>query len=246
MIDISKLRNYKMKVSEVITETHDTKTIRFKYSQEQSLDFIPGQFVMIKTPVEHNGQIKPVTRAMSFATPPTIKDHFDLTIKETPGGTLSTHVVRKTKVGDEFEVKGPYGEFTFHDNSTDDVVLIGAGSGITPLMCILRYIADKKLPAKATLLYSNKTPDDIIFHKELASMQEKHHNLRIVLTITRPEGHEWKGATGRIDKDMLSEHLGTGKTLFYICGPILFVEDMVKTLKELGVDSQRIKVEKYD
>ena len=235
-----------MKVAEVITETHDTKTIRFRFEQGQSLDYLPGQFVMLKTAVEHSGQTKNVARAMSFASPSTRKEHFDLTVKETPGGALSTHVVRKTKPGDEFEVKGPYGNFTFHDNSTDYIVLLGAGSGITPLMCMIRHVADKKLPVKTTLLYSNKTPGDIVYHKELLDLQGRHHNFHFVFTITRPEGYEWSGLTGRIDKNLLQEHLGNEKALYYICGPPVFVEDIVKMLKELVVDSQRIKVEKYD
>ena len=246
MTDISKIRTYKMKVSEVITETHDSKTIRFKYEPGQLFEFIPGQFIMLKTLLEHNGQMKTVSRAMSFASPPTRKDYFDLTVKETPGGAISTHVVRKTKPGDEFEVKGPYGEFTFHDNSTDHVVLIGAGSGITPLICIIRNISDKNLPVKATLLYSNKTPNDIIYHKEFLELQKRHHIFNFTFTITRPDGFEWKGLTGRIDKLLLEKHLGDEKALYYICGPPVFVEDIQNMLKELGIESQRIKVEKYD
>jgi ferredoxin-NADP reductase len=244
-MDAKKIKTIKAKLSELIEETADTRTIRFKFPNGHSLDFLPGQFSMVKTNVEVNGKMESVARPLSLATSPTVKDHIDFTVKEVPGGLFSTHIVRKAKVGDEFEIKGPFGLFTFKEGSTDNIVLVGGGCGIVPLMCMIRYVIDKKLSVKITLLYSNKTPDDIIYYKELEELRKKYKNLNVIHTITRPEGFEWKGRTGRIDEALLKKYLGNEKTIFYICGPPPLMEAMDFMMDELKIDPEKIKMEKY-
>ncbi len=236
------IKTYKLKVSEVITETYDTKTIRFRL--DQPIDFKPGQFAMLTATIEHNGKKESVTRPYSFASSQTKKDYVDFTIKEVPGGLFSTYAVRKCKAGDLIELKGPYGQFIFKDDEKE-IVLLGAGCGIIPLMSMIRYIADKRLPTKVTFLDSNKTPDDMLYYEELKKLQKENKNMNFVFTITRPEGTSWKGITGRFDKNILPKYIGTKNSIFYISGPPPFTEALVAALKELGVDNKRIKIERY-
>jgi len=245
MTDIKKLRTYKMRVSEIITETPDTKSFRFKYGNLEPLDFIPGQFVSIKTNVNVNGEIKPINRPFSIANSPTEKSYLEITVKKLPGGILSTHMIDNTKIGDEFEVRGPYGLFTYKEGMADKLVLIGGGSGVVPLMCITRYVAAKNLNTQILFLDSNKTPNDIIYHKEQEMIQKNHKNIKFIYTITRPEGTGWTGITGRIDKAFLEKYDLYKDALYYICGPPPMVEAIVADLKDSGIEQSRIKIERY-
>ena len=244
-MEAKKIKTIKTKLAELIQETADTRTLIFRFPSGHSLDFLPGQFCMVKTNVEVKGKKEGVARPLSLATPSTRKDYLEFTVKEVPGGLFSTHIVRKAKVGDEFEIKGPLGAFVFEEGSTDNIVLIGGGCGIVPLMCMIRYITDKKLSIKMTLLYSNKFPNDIIYYKELEELQKKHKNLTVIHTITRPEGFEWKGRVGRIDEDLLKKYLGNDKTIFYVCGPPPLMEAVDFMMDVLKMDSDRVKMEKY-
>lgn len=193
----------------------------------------------------YEGQV--LKRAYSIASPPTQKDTMELTIKKVPGGRASSFLTEKVKVGDEFLIKGPYGKFVWVPQMGTSLVLIGAGSGIVPLMCILRYIVSARLTqVKATLIYSNTHYEEIIYKEELEKMKN-YPNVKVVHTLTRSHPPDWKGYTGRINAEMLLREVeDLPANLYYLCGPPTFVEDISQMLIELGVDSQKIKKEKYD
>ncbi len=230
------------KVIKVIEETPTVKTLVFDI-KDYEFDFYPGQYIMIEVP--YNGQI--LKRAYSIASSPLQKDKLEITVKRMKNGRASVVLTTKVKEGDVFHIKGPYGKFIWTEDMSDRVILIGAGSGVVPLMCILRYIRDKDLKdVQATLLVSYKTYDEIIYRKELEELN-KLDNIKVVITLTRENPEFWKGYTGRINKDMILKEVGDlSSGLFYLCGPPKFVDDMKETLLNLGVEKERIRTEKYD
>jgi len=236
------IREFKGKVIEVKRETPTTKTLAFDL-RGIDFDFYPGQYVMLNVPYE--GEV--LKRAYSIASPPTQKDSLELTIKKVPNGKASAFLTEKVKEGDEFLIKGPYGKFVWVPQMGANLVLIGAGSGIVPLMCILRYIVSAGLDhVRATLLYSNTHYEEIIYKEELERL-DKHSNIKVVHTLTRSWPPDWKGYTGRINTDMILKEVEDIPTnLYYLCGPPQFVEDIASILIELGVDKEQIKKEKYD
>ncbi len=236
------IKEFTAEVIRVIPETPSTKTLVFDISHVD-FDFYPGQYVMLNVPYE--GQV--LKRAYSIASPPTQKDTLELTIKKVPEGKASAYLTERVKEGDNFLIKGPYGKFVWLPQMGTSLVLIGAGSGIVPLMCILRYIASTKLEhVRATLLYSNTHYEEIIYRQELESLS-KHSNIKVVHTLTRSYPPDWKGYTGRINPDMLLREVeDIPANLYYLCGPPAFVEDIAHMLLELGVDKEQIKKEKYD
>ncbi|MCS7170873.1 MAG: ferredoxin reductase [Aquificaceae bacterium] len=236
------IREFDAKVIDVISETPTTKTLVFD-TKGLEFDFYPGQYVMLNVPYE--GEV--LKRAYSIASPPTKKDTLELTIKRTPNGRASVVLTERVKIGDVFSIKGPYGKFVWLPQMGVKVVLIGAGSGIVPLMCILRYIVAKGLEhIKATLLYSNPHYEEIIYREELERL-ERYSNIKVVHTLTRSYPPHWKGYTGRINTNMLLKELDDiPANLYYLCGPPQFVEDMASMLLELGVDRGQIRKEKYD
>jgi ferredoxin-NADP reductase len=156
-------------------------------------------------------------------------------------------LTQEVKVGDRFKIKGPYGKFIWLPHMSKSIVLIGAGSGIVPLMCMLRFIKSAQLrDVSAILLYSNTHYEEIIYREELDKLSEL-PNIKVVHTLTREKPEHWKGYTGRINKDMiLKEVPNLRDNLYYLCGPPTFVDDMASILEELGVEKGRIKKEKYD
>ncbi len=231
-------------VVEVREETPTTKTLVFDISG-QDFDFYPGQYVMLKVPYPPTGE--ELKRAYSIASSPLQRDRLELTVRRKEGGKASVILTTEVKEGDRFYIKGPYGKFYWTEGLSTRVVLLGAGSGVVPLMCILRYIRDKELHnVKATMLVSYTSYEEIIYRKELEELA-KHSNIKVRITLTRNAPENWKGYRGRINADMvLSEIEDLPANLYYLCGPPAFVEDMKALLTELGVDRKQIKTEKYD
>lgn len=221
----------KTKITEIIKETYDTKTFRF----EKHIDFKPGQFIMITVPIDD----KEIKRSYSISSSP-LKPYIDITIKKAHNGFISKKFVDEVKVNDEFQIEGPFGHFTYSEEMANNLLLISAGSGITPLRSILQYALEKNPDAKMTLLYSVKTEKDIIFEDELNELNKK-ENFTFIPTITRDEN--WQNHKGRIDKEFLKENINN--ELFYICGPPGFVNSMSDLLQELGVEKNKIKTERF-
>lgn len=230
-----------MEVEKVFQETPDTKTLRIKLSKP--MNFVSGQFVMAGLNMEESGLEKLVKRAFSIASSPLQKDFIDLTFNLYPEGKLSPCMYR-LKEGGSVYIEGPYGKFNFKEADGMDLVFLGAGTGITPLMSMIRFMEGKKIPNKKTLIYSVKRPENIVYHKELAEMGN--NGLNLLLTITRPEGNGWNGHTGRIDRDMIKNSvINLENSVFYMCGPPEMIEGTVKILEELGVPKERINREQW-
>ncbi|ADC90056.1 Oxidoreductase FAD-binding domain protein [Thermocrinis albus DSM 14484] len=231
-------------VVDIITETPSTKTLVLDV-RHQPIDFYPGQYVLLYVPYPPTGEI--LKRAYSIASSPLKKDFLELTVKRVPNGRASSFLTQMVKVGDVLRIKGPYGKFIWLPSMSEDIVLIGAGSGIVPLMCILRYIKDARLEkVKALLIYSNTSYEEIIYREELNKLSQL-PNIRVVHTLTRQVPEGWTGYTGRINLEMLEKEVREphGK-LYYLCGPPAFVDYISGLLTEMGVRAENIKKEKYE
>ena len=228
-----------VKIKEIIQETKDTITWQF----EESVNYLPGQFITIDTkqfPQLKEAKIGRINgpRAYSITWP------FGITVKKEEEGLFSTFVIDNfLKVGDIIEIKGPFGFFKYSEHS--DVILIGAGSGIVPLYTIICYFIDNKLPFQAKLLYGNKTEDSIIFKKQLDQLSLENKNIEIVHTLTRADD-SWKGRRGRIDISLIEETAkDLSKYIFYICGPSEFGNSIKSELLKKGIPAEKIKMEAY-
>ena len=229
------IKEFDLKISEIIEETHDTKTFRINLEGNE-FNFEPSQFINLTIDIEG----KPITRQYSIASSPLKKEYIDLTVKKNPNGLMSIHLIDKIKVGDVVNIKGPYGLFIYNDEVKKAVFLAG-GSGVSSLMSMIRYIVDKKLNTKITLIFSNRTSKDIIFKDELENLKNN-HNLNLINTITREDS--WQGEKGRINPEMIKKYCDLD-SMFYICGLPKMVDGIRRELESLGVDKSKIKFEKY-
>ena len=229
-------------ITDIIQETSDVKTFRFGLTEP--MEFKSGQFVLLRATVPVNGVAKPISRAFSIASSPLSKEFIDLTIRIYPDGAMSSYLDGNAKVGNKYRIEGPFGNFYYDESQGKNVVFLAAGTGIAPLMGMIRYIFDKKLDTKVTLINSSKTPVDIINRKELEQLM-RYKNFKCIFSITRPEGHEWNGPTGRVDDVMIKKYAHTLDAMFYVCGPPDMVGGTVAHLKSLNVDTKKIKLEQW-
>lgn len=214
--------------------------LTLKLSKPSDFQALPGQYVMLKLKVGASEQAK----TFSIASSP-MANYLQFATKNT--GSDFKKAWAALKVGDTVKISRALGAFVLDEN-TKNICLLSGGIGITPLMSMLRHAVDKKLNNKITLMYGNKVPEDIPFKDELLSMEHANPNIKIVLTITRPEEskQQWQGKIGRIEKSMINEYIKDAMhTVFYICGPPGMVAAMQSTLKTMNVPEMNIKVEQF-
>lgn len=233
-----------LRVAQIFDETPTVKTFRLMNPLGGALPFtfLPGQFLTVR--IVENG--KPVKRSYTIASSPTKADYVEITVKHAPGGDVSAFLHTQVKAGDLLEFSGPTGAFVFTGRECKCILLVGGGVGITPLMSVLRYLTDRSWAGEIFLLYSIGTPDEFIFHEELDYLQRRHPNVRVFVTVSKPEGTDWKGHTGRITPEMFRESVpDLASRYVHICGPVPMMEAAKKMLIDLGVPPERVKMEAF-
>jgi ferredoxin-NADP reductase len=187
-------------------------------------------------------------RSYSIASPPSRSGAVDLTIEKIADGEVSPYFHDVVEVGDQVEVRGPIGGYFVWDPAQGGpMLLVAGGSGVVPLMAMLRERASADPKPPAVLLYSSRTFDDVIYRDELASLAGTDQGLRVIQTLTRSQPPGWAGYDRRIDRAMLSEAIAAAgdSPLVYICGPTLLVEAAANGLVELGVPPAQVRTERF-
>ncbi len=232
-----------LKVKKIVDETPDVKSLHLDISKA-TFDFKPGQFVMLI--LDGFNDPRGNKRPLSIASSPTEKNELILCVKITD--TPYKQKFASLKPGDEVTIDGPYGILRMQSDYSQKAVMLAGGVGITTLRCFIKYATDEKLPLKIVLLYSNKTPEEISFKEDLEKFAKENKNFTLVNTITRPEQSKskWNGRVGRIDEALIKEYTDDiQNTYFYVIGPPAMIEVMVQTLKNLGVQDNKIIIERF-
>jgi ferredoxin-NADP reductase len=204
----------------------------------------PGQHADVRLTAEGGYQAQ---RSYSLAAPED-GDRVVLTVEELPDGEVSPFLTRELRPGDRFELRGPIGGyFVWHGSSSGPLHLVAGGSGVVPLMAMLRHRAAAGLAVPATLLYSSRSLDDVIYREELEGLAASDSALTVVHTLTREQPDAWEGYTRRIDDAMLAEVFGPpdGAATAFVCGPTRFVEVAADGLVGLGYDPSRVRTERF-
>ncbi len=226
-------RHFSSRILSITDECANVKTFRLEVPEDFS--FIAGMWVMINLP----GKPKP-SRAYSMSSSPFQKGSIEISLSHV--GEFTSHLF-ELKEGDLLELKGPYGKWVYRDDARH-AVLISGGTGLTPFRAMARYLLASGLPNKITILYSAKTPQDILYRSDLAALRCA--GLRVYTTITRPQGQSWNGPTGRLDTDVVKSQVPDWLSAhYYLCGPISLVEDFTKALEGQGVTRAQIHYEKW-
>lgn len=229
---------YKLKVKELIHETDEAVSILFDVPQDlkDEFQFLAGQNLTIKESI----QGEELRRSYSLCTAP-YEGQFKVVVKQITDGLFSTYANQKLNIGDELEVMTPVGNFVVHTKATHQksYVLFAAGSGITPIMSILKQILHDEPQSDVTLFYGNKNFNSIIFREEIEALKNTHMSrLRVIHVLSR-ESLGNKIQKGRIDEtkcENLYEAFlkNTSVSEVFVCGPetmILAVRDTFQKLK---------------
>jgi ferredoxin-NADP reductase len=229
-------------IAEIIVETPRVKSLVLNLPDWPGHK--AGQHVDVRLTAEDGYQAQ---RSYSIASAPE-DSRVTLTVERIEDGEVSPYLTQDVQAGDKFELRGPIGGyFVWTATMEDPLFLIAGGSGIVPLMAMLRHRAAAKSETPATLIYSSRSHDDIIYRAELERMAAQDSNLKVLHTLTRRQPPGWSGLARRIDSDML-QHAGfpaESKPRAFICGPTPFVETAAGVLSDLGHARNLIKTERF-
>lgn len=245
----------------IIDETPDVKTFCLVAEPPVLFQYQPGQFVNLA--VEIDGQT--VMRPYSISSSPTRPSYLSLTVKRVscppdqphlPPGLVSNWLHDHFSEGDRVRlVGGPLGQFTCLPNLPSKLLLISAGSGITPMMSIARWLQDTLAGCDVVFLHSARTQTDLVFHHELAMMSAQMPNFRLVLTLTqatpllsgrKPPGQPWLGLTGRLSPEMLRLVVPDWlERSAFVCGPTPFMQNARAVLESLNFPMQNYQEESF-
>ncbi len=204
-----------------------------------------GQHVDVRLTAEDGYQAE---RSYSIASPPEEQPRVTLTVERLDDGEVSPYLTDELRIGDKLELRGPIGGyFVWEARLGGPLLLIAGGSGIVPLMAMLRHRAAAGSTIPTRLLYSSRSYADIIYREELEHLDEADQMLEVVQTLTRAQPPGWTDYHRRIDTDMLREVAWPSDQhpLMYICGPTPFVETAAASLVTLGHEPARIKTERF-
>ncbi|MGA0559324.1 2Fe-2S iron-sulfur cluster-binding protein [Larkinella sp. VNQ87] len=240
---------YFLKVKEVVRQTPDAVTIHFWHPLNEEVRYQPGQYLTFILP--HEGQ--KIRRSYSMSSSPHTDISLAVTIKRLPGGVVSNYLCDNTKPGDVFETLEPLGTFVpkLDPQNRRRVILIGAGSGITPLISMAKSLLHVEPQTTVWLLYGNRNRTSIIFEKELAELNEKAGGrFRVTHLLSQPEA-DWSGLHGRLNQSAILKLLeelpveALRQTDFYICGPEGLMDEARGALKLLNVPTERVHKESF-
>jgi ferredoxin-NADP reductase len=205
----------------------------------------PGQHVDVRLTAEDGYQAE---RSYSIASPPEEEPRVTLTVERLDDGEVSPYLTEELRAGDKLELRGPIGGyFVWEPSMGGPLLLIAGGSGIVPLMAMIRHRAAVGSTVPTRLLYSSRSVEDVIYRDELERLVSSTTMLEVALTLTRVQPPGWTGYHRRIDTDMLREVAWPldQRPLTLICGPTPFVETAAANLVTLGYEPGRIKTERF-
>ena len=248
---------YQLKVSEVKQETDDAKSIAFDIPErfKDIFQYKPGQYLTLKFNL--NG--KEERRSYSLCSSPAADESLRVGVKRVKDGLVSNHINDKLEAGMVVEVMPPDGRFLVDvsANNNKAYYLFAAGSGITPMLSILRTVLLTEEKSTVHLVYGNRTQDSIMFKEELDELQERYPNrFNLVYTLSRSKRSLWSGKPkmdfrkGRVDAECVQWFVGkhpsgTQDAAYFICGPGTMIENTKKALMGIDIPEEQIFIESF-
>ncbi|MBR0858286.1 ferredoxin reductase [Bradyrhizobium liaoningense] len=230
------------RVRALVAETNRVKSIVLQPTSWSG--HLPGQHVDVRLTASDGYRAE---RSYSIASPPE-DGRLTLTVERVKDGEVSSYLLDELRVGDDLEFRGPIGRhFVWSRWHGGPICLIAGGTGITPLMAMLRHRERSSARTPALLIYSARSLADVVYREELDAMASRDNNLRLVYALTREQPNDWAGHRGRIDEALLADNYFSRKRhpTSFVCGPTDFVESIARMLVGLSLDPLSIKTERF-
>ncbi len=235
------IQNVVAEVVAINQVTHDLRHLVVKLIQPADITFFPGQYMDIAVPGTD------LTRSFSMANTST-KDGagLEFIIKVYPDGVFSSFLEDRLQVGDRLEMTGPYGVFTLRDAPDKDLIFVGGGAGMAPILALLRSMAERGIHRKGVFYYGARAASDLCFVAEIGALKGSLPAFQFVPALSEPKaGEDWDGEVGfvtdvlkRYESDLKNAHA-------YLCGPPPMVEAAMPLLGQLGVPEKHIYYDKF-
>jgi Na+-transporting NADH:ubiquinone oxidoreductase subunit F len=239
------IKEFKVRVDRLEDLTPYIKGVTLAILQpEDGISFKPGQYIQLEIP-KYKLSSAPEFRAFSMASSPESNKKIELYVGLVEKGIVSTYVHDFLKEGDELVMRGPFGDFYYRE-SERDILMIATGTGLAPIMSILRYMRKEKIARKTTLFFGTRIEEDLFCVEELRGMEKELPDFTFVPTLSRmTDDSSWKGEKGRVTVH-IAEKIPEGASLdVYICGSPEMVDSSLIILKEKGIPEEHIYFDKF-
>ncbi len=239
----------KLKITKVKKETADAVSIYFKQPFFRKIKYMPGQYLTLLMNID--GKVE--RRCYSLNSAPNIDKEVSITVKRIKDGKVSNYIYDNIKEGMRMKVLYPMGSFTVETDSTNarHIILFGAGSGITPLMSILKSVLYAERESTVSLFYGNRDVESIIFNQDLNALRARYNGRLNLKHILENPGDFEDCYKGRVERSQVPKLLQSvpqyaeSSTEFYICGPSGMMTEAEEGLKMAGVPEANIHIEKF-
>jgi ring-1,2-phenylacetyl-CoA epoxidase subunit PaaE len=240
---------YDLTVKEIVAETKDAISIAFEQPSSGTINYKSGQFLTLITTV----QGKEVRRAYSLCSSPFVDKDLVVSVKRVDKGLMSNWLPDNLKVGTKLKVMEPMGQFTteFKKENKRHLILFAGGSGITPMMSIIKSLLNQEPDSICSLIYCNRDIDSIIFKKHFDQFQTTYEGRLHVIHILDNAPMNWQGYSGLLNKEMLTKlferipNWGLEKTTYLMCGPEGMMKNVDVLLSEHQIPASKIFKESF-
>ena len=239
------IQEYVCKCIDIVDLTHDIKQFRFKLLEPEAIDYIPGQYVQLFTPI-YEGSDEEVYRAYSITSDPNQKNIIDLIIRLVPNGICTTYCFKYLKVGDEVKINGPYGDFRLSDTDAP-IVFIAGGSGMAPINCVLHHMKNTGNRRKATYYFGANRVKELFLVDKMKAFESELANFQFVPIVAAPEEDEsWSGQKGLVTEAVQRNLKNASECEGYLCGSPGMIDASIKVLLDLGMSEEKIFYDKFE
>jgi len=236
---------YVCRCAEIVNLTHDMKQFRFELVEPKQIDYIPGQYIQLLTPVYKKG-IEEVYRAYSISSDPEQKNCIETIIRLVPGGICTTYCFEYLKVGDEVMLNGPYGDFRLSETDAP-IIFIAGGSGMAPIKCILHYMKNTANNRKATYYFGANKVNELFLLDQMKTFESDLADFRFVPVVAGPgENEKWDGEVGLVTEALQRDLKNAPEHEAYLCGSPGMIDAATKVLLELGMREENIFFDKFE
>jgi propane monooxygenase reductase subunit len=221
--------------------THDMRRLVLRLDDPSGFKFFPGQYVDISVPGTD------AVRSFSMANTTCREDgELEFVIKIYPDGLFSHFLETELAIGDRLHITGPYGVFTLREGHDEDLVFVGGGAGMAPILALLRSMAERGITRKATYYYGARRRRDLCFEDELRELERTLANFTYVPALSEPDdADDWDGEVGLITDVVKRHEADLSAAHAYLCGPPPMVDAAMPLLAQLGVPEKHVYFDKF-
>lgn len=236
---------------EKIPMTDRIVKVRFKLPEGEKINFKPGQFMQLQSKPYpkgegYMGQDESWDRAYSIASSANDSGYIELLIGQVLEGRVSTYVHKILNVGDKVTLIGPFGDFYYEEDDSEEIIMVAAGTGFAPIRSILYHMLDNDIRKKARFYFGARTKADLFLLEEMKMFEEKLYDFKFMPTLSKPKDtDEWTGDIGRVNNSIEKYVNEDIKYSAYLCGSPIMIQGIVKSLLAKKVDEDRIFFDEF-